>query len=77
MNKENRIKEILLELILENDLEVKKLSEINNSTILTDDLGLDSFNLAQLTVLIEAEFNVDIFENKMIRTYGEIINELE
>jgi len=40
-------------------------------------LGLDSFNLAQLTVEIESEFGVDIFENGVISTVGEIFNQLK
>ena len=40
-------------------------------------LGLDSFNLAQLTVEIESEFGVDIFENGVISTVGDIFKQLK
>tara|TARA_B100000963_G_C22607533_1_gene663325 strand:+ start:178 stop:402 length:225 start_codon:yes stop_codon:yes gene_type:complete len=73
--KENVI-EIINNILQENDIEIS-VEEINESTVLTDDLGLDSFNLAQLTVEIESEFGVDIFENGVISTVGDIFNQLK
>ena len=74
------IKEKVIEIILniqkENDIE-NSVNEINDSTSLTNDLGLDSFNLAQLTVEIESEFGVDIFENGVISNVGDILNLLK
>jgi acyl carrier protein len=43
-----------------------------DETNLVNDLGFDSLDLAELTVLIEEEYGVDIFEHKIIRTVGEI-----
>jgi len=71
-----KVIEIINSILRENDLEMY-VEEINDSTKLTDDLGLDSFNLAQLTVEIESEFGVDIFENGVISTVGEIFNQLK
>lgn len=71
-----KIIEIIKNILTENDIEIS-VEEINDSTILTDDLGLDSFNLAQLTVEIESEFGVDIFENGVISTVGDIFNQLK
>ena len=68
--------EIINNILKENGIEIS-VEEINDSTILTDELGLDSFNLAQLTVEIESEFGVDIFENGVISTVGEIFNQLK
>lgn len=51
----------------------QKYEEIN----LRDDLGFDSFDLAQLTVVIEDEFDVDVFEDGIISTLGEIINKIQ
>lgn len=73
--KEKVIK-IILNIIQENDIEID-VQEINDSTLLMDDLLLDSFNLAQLTVEIESEFGVDIFENGVIKNVGEILNQLK
>lgn len=46
--------------------------EIKNDTQFRD-LGLSSFDLATLTVRIEDEFDVDIFEDGIVTTVGEII----
>ena len=40
---------------------------------LREDLQLDSLMLAELTVRIEDEFDVDIFEDGIVQTIGEII----
>ena len=71
-----KVIEIIKNILKENDIEIS-VEEINESTVLTDDLGLDSFNLAQLTVEIESEFGVDIFENGVISTVGDIFNQLK
>jgi acyl carrier protein len=71
-----KVIEIIKNLIIENDIEVST-EEINDSTSLMNDLGLDSFNLAQLTVEIESEFGVDIFENGVISSVGDIFKQLK
>ena len=76
LNKEKKIKEFILEIINENDLNKIDASMIKQDSLLSDDLGLDSLNLAQLTVMIESELGVDIFEKKIIRTFGEIMETL-
>ena len=43
---------------------------------LREDLNLDSFDLAELTVKIEDEFDIDIFEDGLVLTVGEILNKL-
>lgn len=68
--------QIILNLISENGIE-SSVENINEDTSLTNDLGLDSFNLAQLTVEIESEFGVDIFENGIITTVGDILKQLK
>lgn len=44
---------------------------------LRTDIGFDSLDLAELTVRIEAEYDVDIFENGLIQTIGEIFEILK
>ena len=73
---EEKVIEIIKNILKENEIE-PIVEEINDSTILTDGLGLDSFNLAQLTVEIESEFGVDIFENGVISTVGDIFKQLK
>lgn len=53
-----------------------KLQQLSASDKLRDDLGLDSFDLAELTVRIEAEYDIDIFEDGMVSTVSEIYEKL-
>ena len=48
--------------------------DITLESNLKDDLGLDSFALALLTVQIEDEFNVDIFGNDFPQTVSDILD---
>lgn len=48
------------------------LSKIQGSDVLRDEIGFTSFDLAELTVRIEDEFDVDIFENGLVSTVSEI-----
>jgi len=52
------------------------VSEIKAEQHLRDDLNFDSFDLAELTVKIEEEFDIDIFENGMVNSVGEIYAKL-
>lgn len=76
MNNKKKVIKIIKNIILENDIE-SSVDEINDSTLLTNDLGLDSMDLALLTVEIESEFGIDIFENGLISTVGEIFKQLK
>jgi len=53
-----------------------KLSVIDENFNLRDDCGLDSLDLAELTVRIEAEYDVDIFEDGVVVTVGDILKKL-
>lgn len=55
----------------------KTLNFIKAETNLRNDLGFDSLDLAELTVRIEAEYDVDIFEDSMVFTVGEILKKIE
>ena len=48
------------------------LLAINDQMDLRNDIGFDSFNLAELTVHVEEEFGVDIFEDGIVNSVGEI-----
>lgn len=50
--------------------------EITETTSLRKDLEFDSLDLAVLTVKIEDEFDIDIFEDGIVDTFEEIINKL-
>jgi acyl carrier protein len=53
------------------------LSCLKLSDRLGQDLQLDSLELAELTVLIESEFGVDVFARGIITTVGEIVERLK
>ena len=63
-----------------NDIRASKNMEavvtLNEGDKLRDDLGLTSFDLAELTVRIEDEFDIDIFEDGLVNTVGEIYEKL-
>jgi acyl carrier protein len=49
---------------------------IAKNTHLRNDLQLDSLELAELTVRIEDKFQIDIFEDGIVETVGEIFKKL-
>jgi acyl carrier protein len=69
----------LLEIV--NHIRQKKdkelFTELKPEYSLAADLGFDSLDLAELTVRIEDEFDVDIFEDGFVRTVSEILAKLK
>lgn len=55
----------------------KEIDSIDENTNLRNDIGFDSLDLAELTVRIEAKYDVDIFENGIVNTVGEILQKIE
>ena len=55
----------------------EKLTSINTEMHLRNDIGFDSLDLAELTVRIEAEYDIDIFEDGIVNTVGEILEKLK
>ena len=53
------------------------LSSITRGTLLRNDLGLDSLDLAVLTVKIEAKLGVDVFAKGIVTTVGEILDRID
>ena len=72
------MKEKLLEIINEirSGHELPKLVDINESMNLREDIGLNSFDLAELTVKIEDEYDIDIFADGLVNTIGEVYTKL-
>lgn len=52
------------------------ITELHAGDKLRDDLDLNSFDLAELTVNIEDEFGIDIFEDGLVSTVSEIYTKL-
>jgi len=46
--------------------------DVELSMSLRKDLGFDSFDLAELTVLVEDEFGIDIFADGLVDTIQEV-----
>lgn len=53
------------------------LESIKEEQTLRNDLELTSFDLAELTVKIEDEYDIDIFEDGLVNTVREIFAKLE
>lgn len=65
-----KINQIINNIIADFGLPTKKEVSLNSN--LREDLFFDSLALASLTVHIEEEFGIDIFEKKNVQTVGEI-----
>jgi acyl carrier protein len=67
-------------LALVNELRQNKqhppLERMEASDRLREDLGFESLDLAELTVRIEERFGVDVFEDGLVNTVGEIAGKL-
>ena len=57
--------------------QLEPLKLINLTDRLREDYGFTSFDLAELTVKIEDEYDIDIFEDGLVNTVGEIIKKLD
>ena len=56
--------------------ELQPLKDIKSTDSLRDDIEFTSFDLAELTVRIEDEFDIDIFEDGLVSTVGEVYAKL-
>jgi acyl carrier protein len=52
------------------------ITEIKKGDDLRTDFGFDSLDLAELTVRIEKEFNIDVFATGLVLTVNDILNKL-
>lgn len=55
----------------------KTINEFLPSISLRNDLEFDSLDLAELTVRLEDEFDVDIFENGIVDTLEEVLSQIQ
>ncbi len=55
---------------------LEPVNVLEPNTRLREDLEFASFDLAELTVKIEDEFDIDIFEDGLVNTIGEIYAKL-
>jgi len=66
----------IINTILENS-GIQTHTELKPEMDIRNDLNFDSLNLAELTVRIESEFGIDIFEDGLVFTIGEILAKLK
>jgi acyl carrier protein len=52
------------------------VTDLYDDMNLKNDIGFDSFMLAELTVEIEEVYNIDIFKDNFVFTVGDIKNKL-
>lgn len=71
---EEKVLEIINEIRASKELQ--PVESLSTETRLREDLSLTSFDLAELTVKIEDEFDIDIFEDGLVSTVGEIYAKL-
>ena len=71
----NKLLLIINQIRLNNGLNVFDI--ISETDDLRSDIGFNSFDLAELTVRIEDEFDIDIFEDGIVSTVGDILNKLK
>ena len=69
------IKQIIDQILVNNSQ--TKMNSIDINMNLQEDIGLDSLDLAELTVHIESKYGVDIFESGIIYTVGEILEKID
>jgi acyl carrier protein len=67
----DKVKSVVQTIFDNNEVELR--FEITKDTKLREDLQMDSLMLAELSVRIEDEFGVDVFETKMVYTIEEIL----
>lgn len=71
---EKKVFDIINEIRASKDMNT--VAELTAETRLREDLAFTSFDLAELTVKIEDEFDIDIFEDGLVNTIGEIYAKL-
>lgn len=63
--------------ILEQKEGAEPVEHLPNNTSLTDDLGLDSLDLAEMTVRIEDRYGVDVFADDVVDEVGEVLDMID
>ncbi len=69
------LKSLINEILKNEDKE--QVSELKDDLKLIEDLKFDSIMLAELTVRIEDETGIDVFEDGVVITVGEILKKLD
>jgi acyl carrier protein len=73
-SKKRKVIKIIKDIRSKKNLE--RVENLDGKLKLTEDLGLNSFDLAELTVKIEDEFGVDIFEDEGAENVRQIMKKI-
>lgn len=76
ISKRDTLKTILNDILSEKE-EGSPVDALSRGASLTDDLGLDSLDLAEMTVRLEDRYGVDVFEEEVVDEVGEVLDKLE
>jgi acyl carrier protein len=75
-SKRGTLKNILNDILAEKE-DGSPVEAIDDSLSLTNDLGLDSLDLAEMTVRLEDKYGVDVFEDDIVDEVGEVLHKLD
>jgi acyl carrier protein len=70
-----KILSIINEILEDNDRQ--KIESLKPEMSLRNDIGFDSMDLAKLTVMIEDQYNVDIFEKGLVDKISEVMEKIK
>jgi len=70
------LKSIINDILQEKD-DASTVDSLEDSMSLTNDLGLDSLDLAEMTVRLEDEYGIDVFEEDVVDEIGEVLEKLD
>lgn len=68
-----------LKQVLNDTVDIKKETEIDENTVILRDLGVDSLDMVELVCAVEDEFDIEIADKKIktLVTIGDLINYIE
>jgi len=76
VSKRESLKSIINDILQEKD-DASTVDSLNDSMSLTNDLGLDSLDLAEMTVRLEDEYGIDVYEEDVVDEIGEVLEKLD
>ena len=76
VSKRESLKSIINDILQEKD-DASTVDSLDDSMSLTNDLGLDSLDLAEMTVRLEDEYGIDVYEENVVDEIGEVLEKLD
>ena len=75
-SKREYLKSIISDILQEKD-DAYTVDSLDDSMSLTTDLGLDSLDLAEMTVRLEDQYGIDVYEEDVVDEIGEVLEKLD